>query len=130
MKSVCRGQYADIIGLRGQSPAAPPPQGAGGFTVKATRKGLCSPSLTKKTDEARHMPWVFLQGGLERSLHGTVKVKSRLSWRPQDVGEARTVRYLPRRAANREWNQPQRGVLQSTRLRGLRDPKGSWKHRV
>ena len=29
-------------------------------------------------------------------------------WRPQEVGDFRTMGYLLRRAANREWNQPKR----------------------
>jgi hypothetical protein len=37
-----------------------------------------------------------------------VKVKPGLPWRPQDVGDASTVRYLLRKTANREWNQPKR----------------------
>ena len=37
-----------------------------------------------------------------------VKLKPGLPWRTQDVRDARVVGYLPRRAANREWNQPKR----------------------
>jgi hypothetical protein len=33
-------------------------------------------------------------------------VKLKLTWRPQDVRDARVVGYLLRKAANREWNQP------------------------
>jgi hypothetical protein len=32
----------------------------------------------------------------------------KLTWRPQDVKDARAMGYLPRKAANREWNQPRR----------------------
>jgi hypothetical protein len=35
-------------------------------------------------------------------------VKSKLPWRPQDVRNARTMGYLLRKTANREWNQPRR----------------------
>jgi hypothetical protein len=35
-----------------------------------------------------------------------MEVKHRLCKRPQDVGDARVVGYLLRKAANREWNQP------------------------
>ena len=34
-----------------------------------------------------------------------MKVKPGLPWRPQDIGNARAMGYLPRRATNREWNQ-------------------------
>ena len=37
-----------------------------------------------------------------------MKVKPGLPWRPQDVGDARVVEYLPRRTVNREWKQPKR----------------------
>ena len=35
-------------------------------------------------------------------------VKLKLPWIPQDVRDVRIVGYLPRKAANREWNQPKR----------------------
>ena len=35
-------------------------------------------------------------------------VKLKLPWRPQNVQDARVVTYLPRNAANSEWNQPKR----------------------
>ena len=54
------------------------------------------------------MPEVSLNGGLERPLHEAVKLKPGLPWKPQDVGDARTVGYLPEKTANREWNQPKR----------------------
>ncbi|KAL6070602.1 hypothetical protein STEG23_013786 [Scotinomys teguina] len=37
-----------------------------------------------------------------------VKVLPGLPWRPQDVGDAGAMGYLPGKAANREWNQTQR----------------------
>jgi hypothetical protein len=37
---------------------------------------------------------------------GILSVKLKVTWRPQDVQFARAVRYLLRKAANREWNQP------------------------
>jgi hypothetical protein len=47
---------------------------------------------------------MFLHGGLERLLHEAVMVKPELHWRPQDVGDARIVESLLRKAAaNREW---------------------------
>ena len=54
------------------------------------------------------MSGVSLNEGLERSLCEAVKVKPGLPWRPQDVGDARVMGYLPRKAANREWNQLKR----------------------
>jgi hypothetical protein len=48
---------------------------------------------------------VYLYGGLERPFCESVKVKPGLPWRPQDVGDAIVVGCLPRRAANKEWNQ-------------------------
>lgn len=42
------------------------------------------------------------------SLCETVKVKPRLCWRLQDIGDPRAVRHLPKRAAFEEWNQPER----------------------
>jgi hypothetical protein len=45
----------------------------------------------------------------------------KLPWRPQDVRDARAVGYLLRKAANREWKQPKRFVLQSTRIKEVGD---------
>ena len=51
----------------------------------------------------------FLNGGqVERTLCEAVNLQSGLPWRTQDVIIARVVRYLPRRAANKERNQPKR----------------------
>jgi hypothetical protein len=33
-------------------------------------------------------------------------VKLKLTWRPQNVKDARALKYLLRNAANREWNEP------------------------
>ena len=50
-----------------------------------------------------------LNGGLiKRLFHKAVQLKPELPWRTQDVREARIVCYLPRRAANRERNEPKR----------------------
>ena len=38
-------------------------------------------------------------------------VKLKLTWGPQDVKDARATGCLPRKAANREWNQPRRKKL-------------------
>lgn len=58
--------------------------------------------------EARHVSRVSLSGGPERPLHEVVTVKPGLRWRPQDVGDARVMEYLPRRAADQVQNQPKR----------------------
>ena len=49
----------------------------------------------------RQMSGVSLNGDLERPLCEAMKVKSRLPWRPQNVGDARAVGYLPKKVANR-----------------------------
>ena len=54
------------------------------------------------------MAGVSLNGGLEVPLCEAVRLKPGLPWGPQDVGDARAVGSLLRRAANREWNQPKR----------------------
>ena len=62
-------------------------------------------------------------------------VKLKLPWIPQDVRDVRIVGYLPRKAANREWNQPKRTKFvaagcqicqqQSTRMKGVGDLKST-----
>jgi len=64
--------------------------------------------MVRKATEARYKSGKSLHGGPEKPLHGAVKVKPGLCWRPQDVRDARAVGYLPRRAAHRKWNQPKR----------------------
>ena len=44
----------------------------------------------------------------EGSLCEAVKLKPGLPWRLHEVGDARAMGFLPRKAANREWNQPKR----------------------
>jgi hypothetical protein len=48
------------------------------------------------------------RGSCIYSRHLNRNCKLKLPWRPQDVRDARAVGYLPRKAANREWNQPRR----------------------
>lgn len=62
------------------------------------------PPQFRKDPEARCVAGVSLQRGPERPLSEAVKVKPGFHWRPQDVGDARAMRYLPRRAADRVWN--------------------------
>ena len=54
------------------------------------------------------MSGVSPHGGLEKPLCQAVKVKPGLPWRPQNVGDARAMGYLPRKAPNKAWNQPRR----------------------
>jgi hypothetical protein len=54
------------------------------------------------------MSVVFLNAGLETPLCKAVKVKPGLTWRPQELRDFRSLDYLPRRTASREWNQPKR----------------------
>ena len=49
-----------------------------------------------------------LQRGPERPLHEAVKVKSGLQSKPRDFGGVRVMGCLPRKDANRVWNQPKR----------------------
>ena len=52
--------------------------------------------MIKKAEEARCVSGVSLHGGLAKPLCEVIKVKLRLPWRPQDVGDARIVVFLPR----------------------------------
>jgi len=45
--------------------------------------------------------WESIHGGSKRPFHEAEKVKPGLGWRSQDVGYARAMEYLPRRAAGR-----------------------------
>lgn len=77
------------------------------------------PLWLRKAAEARFVAGEALHGGLERPLCEAMKGKSGLGWRPQDVGDARAVGYLPRRAVNTEWYQPKREKrVLSTKLEG------------
>ena len=53
-----------------------------------------------------------------------MKLKPGLPWRSQDVGDARVMGCLLRKADNREWNQPKRKKwLRSTKLSRVGDLK-------
>lgn len=78
-----------------------------GFRVKYTRKELrISPQL-RKASEARDMSGVSLNEVPERLLYEAVKVRPRLCQSPPGVGVTRHG-VLPKRAANKEWNQTRR----------------------
>lgn len=58
-----------------------------------------------------------LYEGPERTLQKAVKVKGGLCWRYQDIGgTTRAAGCLPRRAADREWNQAKREVCGSQQI--------------
>ena len=61
-----------------------------------------------KATETRHLAGHSLHVGPESPLLEAVKVQPGLPWRPQDVEDARAMRYLPGRAADTEWNQTKR----------------------
>jgi hypothetical protein len=42
----------------------------------------------------------------EKVSHKAAMMKPKLQWRPQDVGDARNVDPLLRKASGKEWNQP------------------------
>ena len=71
--------------------------------VEERDSGISCP-VKKKSDKARNVSVVSLNKYLDITLCEAVMLKPRLSWRSQDVGDARAMGYLPRRAANREWN--------------------------
>lgn len=90
-------------------------QGSSTFRVKKNtgQKELWNlPLLLQKSTEARSLAGESLQGGPERPLCETVKVKTGLHWKPQGDGDrdTRVIGYLPRIAADRVWNQPEREV--------------------
>lgn len=62
-------------------------------------RGVEMSSSVKEEAEARPMARQSPQGSLEKPLHKTMKVKPVLCWKPQDVGNARTLGYQPKRAA-------------------------------
>ena len=62
-------------------------------------------------------------GGPGKILNEAVMIKPGLPWRPQDLGNARVVGHLPRRAADCGTSPTKRSMLQSTKLKGVRDLK-------
>jgi hypothetical protein len=52
-----------------------------------------------------------LQVAPEKAMHEAVKVRKKLQWIPQDVGNARNVEHLTRKGAGNKWNQPQRKAI-------------------
>lgn len=56
---------------------------------------------------------------VERTLGESVLFKAEMPWRHQDARDTTALGYLPRKAANRKWNQPKRSVLQSIKSKEL-----------
>lgn len=57
--------------------------------------------MVKESIEGRDISGKSLHGGPENPLHQAVKVRPGLCWRPEDVGDARAMVYLPRRTSHR-----------------------------
>lgn len=78
--------------------------------VRDTRKKLWDlPLQLRKAAKARWASGMSLHRGPGMRLGEAVRTKPWFPWRPQDVGDARViVGYTPRKAANREWKQPER----------------------
>jgi hypothetical protein len=51
-----------------------------------------------------------------------VKIKPGLDWRPQDVGDTKTLNYPLRRVADQVWNQPKKEKCAS-----VKKTKRSWR---
>lgn len=49
-----------------------------------------------------------MSGGPDRTFYKPVKVRHRLQWRPQGVGDARTMGSAPRSVVGMDWSQPSR----------------------
>ena len=65
-----------------------------------------------------------LQGARMRTILEAVMVKPGLPWRPHYFRDTRAIKYLPRRTANREWNQPKRKkCVAINKAKGIRDLK-------
>lgn len=95
------------------------------FQGKDTIRKLWNlPVQLRNVAEAGHMSGNALYGGLEETLYKALKVIHVLLQRPQDVGEARAVDYLPRKAAECLGTRArERSVLQLTQLKGVGDRK-------
>ena len=53
----------------------------------------------------------FLHGGPQRAFYGAVEMNPGLHWLFKDVRDVRTVRYMPRSASHKEWDQKERIVV-------------------
>ena len=59
----------------------------------------------------------------QRVLHEIVRVKSGMPWRPQDIGDAIVMGYLPQKATKQLWNQTKRD-----KYIAVNKAERSWKH--
>ena len=90
------------------------PCGVGSRNMKAMLvNGLWSlpPQLHRAADVRCVAGSESLRGIPERPLHEALKVKVGLYWRSQHIEKARDMRYLPKRATDREKNQTKREVF-------------------
>lgn len=53
---------------------------------------------------------------IEKPFCNAVKVKPSSTWKPQDVRDSRNHGIHAKGSCDREWNQPKRGALQSTKV--------------
>lgn len=65
----------------------------------------------------------------ERLLHQAVQVWPGLQWRPQDFGDVRAERYIHRRAAYIDWNQPKREIYVVVSKAGRAEPSKPFDNR-
>lgn len=95
------------------------------FHGKDTRRELWNlPLYLRNAAEAEHVSGNALHGGLEETLCKALKAIHGLLQRPHDVGEARAVDYLPRKAAEcLGIRARERSVLRLTQLKGVGDRK-------
>lgn len=77
-----------------------------GFRDNDTKKAVWNPpSWLGKATEVWYVLGVSLHGDpSEKPLHETVELKAVMCWRLQDIGDARVVDYLLKRAADLLWN--------------------------
>ena len=53
---------------------------------------------------------------------GMRNCKFKVPWILQDIRDARAIRYLPRKATKRKWNQPKRkNCVAATMMKGIRN---------
>ena len=86
-----------------------------------------SSSVAKERHWGQACVRVSLNRILERPLLECVKLQPRLPWRPQNIGDARTVAYLEGSVDNRSGTrQRERSRLQSTMMKGVEELTSQW----
>jgi hypothetical protein len=65
----------------------------------------------------------------KRMIHETVRVKPKMQWRSQEVGDVRNVDHLLRKAVSSEWSQSKTEAMWATASKatgtGLSKPSGT-----